>query len=322
MESKNLSLIIPTFKREGQLIKILNSLKKQHKNNFQLEIIICDSFSGYIINNFPEENDNFKIKYFNIEDNILSSKRNYGIKKTQFVNIILIDDDCIPDENFIETYQKDFHKIDDKTIISGIVDYPEEYILKYNHIKYKDSRHFKINDELNKNDLNPDKIVAMNMGFKNRSKTKILGYFNEKFIGYGFEDYEFACRYKEHGFKLKQTKARIIHDEGEPEFDKYLLKYYHLARDGMKNLISINELYAKNTIYFKLEKNFFFRLITKIPKLIYLLILLEKLVLKTDKYKFMYFSGLYSFARLLSYMRGFIDRNENISKSKKENWYE
>ena len=50
--------------------------------------------------------------------------------------------------------------------------------------------------------------------------------------------------------------------------------------------------------------------------------LLEKLVLKTDKYKFMYFSGLYSFARLSSYTRGFIDRNENRPKSKKENWYE
>tara|TARA_B100000965_G_C19543518_1_gene736681 strand:+ start:346 stop:1314 length:969 start_codon:yes stop_codon:yes gene_type:complete len=322
MEIKNVSIIIPTFKRERQINKILNSLKNQHKNNYQLEIIICDSFSGYIEKNFPEENDNFKIKYFNIEENVLSSKRNYGIKKTFFENIILIDDDCIPDENFLETYHKDFYEIDDKTIISGIVDYPEEYILKYNHIKYKDSRHFKISKEISKNDLNPDKIVAMNMGFKNSSKTKILGYFNEKFIGYGFEDYEFACRYKEHGFKLKKTKARIIHDEGKPEFDKYLTKYYHLGRDGMKNLISINELYAKNTIYFKLETNFFFKFIIKIPKFIYLLMFLEKLILKTDKYKYMYFSGLYSFARLLSYMRGFIDRNKNKSKSKNENWYE
>ena len=90
MESENLSLIIPTFKRERQLNKILNSLKKQHKNNFKLEIIICDSFSGYIEKNFPKETDNFKIKYFNIEDNILSSKRNYGIKKTQFVNFSFV----------------------------------------------------------------------------------------------------------------------------------------------------------------------------------------------------------------------------------------
>ena len=53
MEIENLSLIIPTFKREKQIIKILNSLNKQINENLKLEIILCDSFSDYNKINFP-----------------------------------------------------------------------------------------------------------------------------------------------------------------------------------------------------------------------------------------------------------------------------
>ena len=61
-----------------------------------------------------------------------------------------------------------------------------------------------------------------------------MGYFNEKFKGYGFEDHEFAHRYYSNGFKLLKSKASIIHDEGEPNISVYSKKYYHLGRDGMK----------------------------------------------------------------------------------------
>ena len=322
MSENGISLIISTFKREIQVNKILKSLKKQTQKKNIIEIIICDSFSLYNESNFPENDNFFKIKYLNIKKNILSAKRNFGIANSSNNNIILLDDDCIPDENFIKTYQEDFNKIDEKTIISGVVDYPEEYILNYNHIKYKNSRHFKIYEDSNTIDLAPDRIVAMNMGFKNSIEIKNLGYFDERFIGYGFEDYEFAYRYKEQGFKLKQTKARIIHDEGEPEIKKYIRKYYHLGRDGMKNLLAIDKLSAKSTIYYKVETNFFIKLITKIPQFSNLLIFIEKLILKTDKNSSISFPILYNFLRLSSYLRGFIDRENKNLDSKNRNWYE
>ena len=64
------------------------------------------------------------------------------MQKSRYKNIILIDDDCIP-KNFISTYVNEFNKIDKKTILSGIVEYPKRYLIKYNHIKYRDSKHFK-----------------------------------------------------------------------------------------------------------------------------------------------------------------------------------
>ena len=322
MNVKNLSLIIPTFKREQQINNILNSLKEQTGKDILLEVIICDSYSNYDQKKFPLNDDNFIIKYYNIDKNVLSSKRNYGILKSTGKYIILIDDDCIPDKDFLINYISDLEKIENKTILSGVVEYPEKYIKQNNHIRFKDLRHFKTKDISDHHEINPDKIVAMNMGFKNSFEIKNLGYFDERFVGYGFEDYEFAFRYKEKGFKLKQTKAKIIHDEGEPEFQKYIKKYYHLGRDGMKNLLLINKLSAKDTIYYKIETNFFFKLITKIPNFSCLLIILEKLILKTDKFKFMYFSSIYNIARLSSYTRGFIDRTKVSLKSNNRNWYE
>ena len=42
-----LSVVIPTFKREQQVIKILDSLNNQISADIHLEVNICDSFSEY-----------------------------------------------------------------------------------------------------------------------------------------------------------------------------------------------------------------------------------------------------------------------------------
>jgi glycosyltransferase involved in cell wall biosynthesis len=322
MKKQNVSIIIPTFKRELQINKILNSLRNQLNNSAQIEILICDSFSKYKISYFPRSKNNFTIKYFNINQNVLSTKRNFGISKAKYKNIILLDDDCIPDKNFLKIYLNDFKEIDEKTIISGVVDYPTEYIKKYNHVRYRGLKHFKAEDIKKKVELRADKIVAMNMGFINSKKINKIRYFDERFIGYGFEDYEFGFRLKKNGFKLLKTKARIIHEEGKPDIKKYIKKYYHLGRDGMKNLLLVDKISAKKTIYFKIENFIFFKLFTKLPKFNYLLLFMEKLIVSIDKYQSMYFSFLYSFLRLSSYTRGFIDRSKSNLSEKNKTWYE
>ena len=321
MKHVNISLIIPTYKREKQINKKQLKLEKQINRNYKLEILICDSNSNYKVKLFPKNKKNFKVRYLNISKNNLSAKRNYGIKKAKYKNIILIDDDCIPVSNFLISYLKDFNRIDQFTILSGIVDYPNRYISNYNHIKYRNRTHFKISDIQNK-EIEPDKIVAMNLGFINNSNMSKLKYFNDKFTGYGFEDHEFAHRYKKNGFKLLQTRAKILHDEGTPNINNYIKKYYHLARDGMRNLISIDKSLAKKTIYNRIEQNFIFKIITKIPKINYLLLFLEKLIISTDKLKNMKFLSLYSLLRLCSYTRGYIDRNNKKLNLKTNSWYE
>ena len=52
MGADNLSIVISTFKREKQIIRILDSLNNQISDNIFLEINICDSYSDYNTNNF------------------------------------------------------------------------------------------------------------------------------------------------------------------------------------------------------------------------------------------------------------------------------
>ena len=47
MEENNLSIVIPTFKREKQIIQILDNLNNQISDNVFLEVNICDSYSNY-----------------------------------------------------------------------------------------------------------------------------------------------------------------------------------------------------------------------------------------------------------------------------------
>tara|TARA_B110000881_G_scaffold79526_1_gene69395 strand:+ start:1227 stop:2204 length:978 start_codon:yes stop_codon:yes gene_type:complete len=325
MEKKELTIIIPTFNRSNFLLSILQSLSEQKPKECKINVIICDSYSKddseKNVNIFSEKNKSLDIRYLNIEANVLAAKRNFAIKNSSSRFNVLIDDDCIPDNNFIKDYIDSLETIDEKTILSGIVLYPSHHILDSNYLKFKSNTHFKKVDTLN-DTIEPKNIVAMNMGFlmsKDFINTKL---FNEGFVGYGFEDYEFGHRLKEANFMLKQTKATIIHDEGVPRFDKYLNKYFHLGRDGMKNLLKINHIAALDTIYYKLESNILYKLISKIPKISLLLIILENIIVKIDKVKLVFLPFFYNIARFSSYMRGYIERNKKSSNMKNDNWYE
>ena len=99
MSKIDISIIIPTYKRENQVFKIIKTIQKQILKSINIEILICDSFSKYNKKKLKINKKNFKVKYINITKNNLSAKRNHGINKSKYNNIILIDDDCIPKKN-------------------------------------------------------------------------------------------------------------------------------------------------------------------------------------------------------------------------------
>ena len=319
----NISIVIPTYNRVVFLKKILINLIKFCPKNIKLEINICDSGSSdntaYIIRLYSNKRKNININYFNIKKNILASKRNYGILKSKYKNIILLDDDCIPKKNFINEYVLEFKKNNDKIILCGIIEYDLRYLKKSPYLKFRNSRHFKKVDEKN---LSPRFIVAMNMGFILNKKNKKILKFNENFIGYGFEDYEFGYRVQLQGFKLKKVNAKILHDEGIPDLAKFLIKHYHLGRDGMRNILKINKSAARNLIYYRIENNLFFRFIIALPFIRYFLLFFEKIIIFLEKIKFLNLNFFYQMAKLCSYLRGFKDRLQVKNNQTSKNWYE
>ena len=135
---------------------------------------------------------------------------------------------------------------------SGIVEYPKKWLIKSNYLEYRQSRHFISQKE----NLLPNKFVAMNFGIRVTNNLKKNFYFDERFTGYGFEDFEFAKRMTQHQVKLKTIDAKIVHYEYGKNFELYLNKMYALSKYGVTNLKKVNNSYFEDTIYHRIDNNF------------------------------------------------------------------
>ena len=317
-----ITIVIPTYKRNKKLKKLINKIIDQIPKGINIEIIIIGNEKV----NFEYKNqlaikNNLKIKSILIKKNSNAIKRNIGIKNSKGSNLILIDDDCLPAKNFIKDYIKLFKKINDRDILCGSVKYLKSKIKKENFNRYRQSRHFIIKDhKINKKNYLPaSKIVTMNMGMKNSKLLMNTKYFNENFGGYGFEDYEFGYRLIKKGFNLIASKPSVYHLD-ERNFRSYLNKIYFFSRDSVSKLKKINYESWKNTVYFKIENSLIVNFLSKIIFINLLFENLEKLIEFIEKNIFLYLPKLYRFGIFLSYCRGYYDRKEQRIKKNYE-WY-
>ena len=104
---KLLSVTIAVFKRERLLKKVLYSLCRQTLGKNYYEVILCDSNSSNMITDmvkfFKKEHPDFDLKIKHTE-NVLAKKRNLGIKESKNEVVIFMDDDCIPEDNYLQKY--------------------------------------------------------------------------------------------------------------------------------------------------------------------------------------------------------------------------
>jgi len=137
------SVIITTYRRYDNVEKIIFKLFQNYLNFKNFEILICDS---YLINyprkikNLIKKYPTLDIKYFNIDKNIHSIKRNVGIKNSRGEILIFLDDDCFPEKNFVKNFFKLIKETKyKKVILSGSVKYEN---LTDNFRNYRQSRQF------------------------------------------------------------------------------------------------------------------------------------------------------------------------------------
>ncbi len=102
--TQDCSVIIPVYLRYAIVKTILESLSKQTNVKNIKEIIICDSEKDddnmkSVIERCKPLFNNSAIKHVFVENN-LSAKRNAGINQADSENLIFIDDDCVPEQDF------------------------------------------------------------------------------------------------------------------------------------------------------------------------------------------------------------------------------
>ena len=305
-----LSIVISTWNRKNNLKRILFSLTKQNFSR-KFEIIICDSnskdgtkelISKY--SNLP----NLIINYQNLENNI-STKRNYGLKYARSNNIIFIDDDCLPEKNFLIKFFNILSHSNTNVIYCGIVKFPKKKLFQ-NYFKYRQSRHF---TKIDNQHLDESRIVTMNMGIKRNliSKKQIL--FEEKLgtLGKnlnGFEDYEFAFRLIKNQIKIVKCNCLITHLDNRNLKD-HAKKYLIFGKYTIHNLEKINYDACKRNIYYKIKNNFVTSLLVKNFYLVKIMMFMSKKIINFDqKYNNLgYF--FYKFVLLSYYLYGLSLKN-------------
>ena len=317
-----ISIIIPTYKRPTYLKKILNCLISNYINFKFFEVIICDSDKSsknkLIINEFKKKRL-FKINYFNLDRNNHSQKRNLGIKKAKSNYLIFLDDDCFPEKTFVKKYFQILKNNKNKAIFCGSVLYPKK---NNNFMKYRQSRHFvvKKSSPVFNEKIKIENIVTMNMAFNlNNINNKKL--FNEKFNRYGFEDHDFAYWQDKSGVSILKSVPKIIHYDLR-SYKRYLQKIVFIGNEGMKYFLKLNFDAAKNTTYYKLEKNSLIKFLLKFKFSLRILETLSNLMISFEKRLF-YFPLFIKLGIISAYLIGFMLRNnKNLNSSFKDNsWY-
>ena len=110
------SIIIPTIKREKELLMMLESLKNQLYKDF--EVIIIDQNEEFFFDaSISEYYEFFDLQHIKSEPLGASNARNIGIKHSKGDILTFPDDDC----EYPDTFLKDISAYFDKYQIDGIV---------------------------------------------------------------------------------------------------------------------------------------------------------------------------------------------------------
>jgi glycosyltransferase involved in cell wall biosynthesis len=317
-----LSLIITTFNREKNIFEIINSIGKQIcilKDS--VEIIICDSNSTKKLSllNFIKQFKGIKINHYNCKINHQAFKRNYGIKNSSGRNKIFIDDDCFPERKFLYNYLKILSLNRKKNIYFGLVNYVN-FKQNENLIKYRQSRVF---CSPNHENVPYKNFLTMNMAYNDGTILKNEIFFDNRFRNYGFEDFEFAYRFKKKKYKLLQIKSIVFHRDNR-NFEDFLNKYNFLGSHGINDIIKINITAAKDLIYYRIEKNFLIGLFLKIPLIRFFLAFMQKSISFYEKKTKFYNPLIYSLGIVVAYLKGVSHRSFYLKEKNynlKDQWY-
>lgn len=116
---KTISLILSVYKKERELEILLNALRRQSYDGF--EVIIADDGSGEAIERLVNEfqkNANYKIQYLTQEDKGFRKNRilNKAVCASKSEYLIFLDGDCIPHKDFVKAH---YENLEAGTVLTG-----------------------------------------------------------------------------------------------------------------------------------------------------------------------------------------------------------
>jgi len=103
----NFSLIVGTYGRCADMVKLLDSLSKQTNKSFEL-IVVDQNDNDDIVNLLDRYNGLINYKHIKVREKGLSNARNIGLDNALGEIVAFPDDDCFYPDNLLETIYKKF----------------------------------------------------------------------------------------------------------------------------------------------------------------------------------------------------------------------
>jgi len=231
-----ISVIVPTHKRFEMFLNCIKSLSQQNYNKENYEIIAVHDGLEYDYDEKELREKTCQIKNFRFEkisSGGVAKVRNHGINLAKGSLILMIDDDCIAESNWIGSFVRFMNSHEEVIGIGGMVlsTPPKTFVQKY--IDFKNLLRKPVRD-VNGNII---AIITANACFRRIVLDKTGG-FREEFSRYGGEDLDLSFRCGKFG-RLAYCEDAVV---------------YHNHRKSLAALIKQHVLYGRGT-YLACELN-------------------------------------------------------------------
>jgi len=324
------SVIVSAYNRLEALKLCLTALLHQTIELDKYEIILVDDCSTdgtkeYIDKIIHTESN---IKHIRHQVNQgLACARNSGIMSARGEYIIFLDCDIISEPDFIEQFLF-YHAqySDEKIVVIGNLSFHKTLTDKNNIAYFAQSRYlgFRTKREIAKIDYSnlPPRYFAGGIASIPYSTVMEVGLFDSTFKYYGGEDTDYGIRLGNHGVRLIYgASVKAYHND--PVFlQKYKNKRIEAAREGFKIMLKKHPGCYDNTwisLLTPINKRedpillVVIKLFSKIALNPFNISMIEYWLQKTNKYRFLYSSGLYKFAVMGWTLMGLQEANKKYS---------
>jgi glycosyltransferase involved in cell wall biosynthesis len=222
------SIIIPTLNEEDLLPRLLEDIKKQKENDY--EVIVVD---GSSVDNTKKIALDYKKKYYQLKVNNVSTQRNFGAKKANGRYLVFLDADIRIKKNFLKNIAKNIKEKKGLIFIPYMI--PEKGNEEYKPIFDLSNMFVEFSQNLSKKISMGGSMIIESYLFR------LIGGFNEKLRM--SEDHEIIQRAHDWGVNPKFMKnvhitfcLRRMKKEGQLRLVyKYLLTTAHRLFVGEMN---------------------------------------------------------------------------------------
>ena len=227
---KKITVAIPHYKAIKSLKRLLNALENQNfnKNNFEV-LVINDGIESQVKKN-SLGNFNFKLRIINKKHGGVASTRNKAINMCSTDFIFFLDQDCIPQKEWLKNMSNRFKKENYK--VAAIGGYINPFINKgiiNEYFNMSNSLKAPIIDKKNGEIVT---IITANAGFRNDALKSINGFDAKTFnnLSHGGEDVDLTYRLKKAGYSLIFEPTAIVLHEYPSKFISIFFKYANYGR--------------------------------------------------------------------------------------------